>query len=488
MASEPSNRRSILFVDDDAEFLKMIERVMSLWSHEKWKTLTANSASAALALLQNESPTLIVIDVCMPIVDGLQFLSIVHRRYPDTQKVVLTGYATEAYRTACLANGAELFLEKPRSPEGLESIFATLDELTKWKPEAGFRGVLRRVGLTEVIQMECLNQSSSVLKVTAPNLTGHIYISGGAIIHADAGSLNGAEAVYKLLSLAGGEFNLNPYVDPPERTVDAQWEFLLMEAAQKRDEAPPPVPAAPAETAAPRAAAVVPMREESEPGAVRVEELMICSEAGDVLHAWECPKSDLRINFLEFISQKASLLRNALPLGVFDRVEFTGPAGRFIAHIAPGRGIIVRTATGPAKLDGSSQKSSRHSPPSPPPSAAIKSQAESHFQESLKLAGLLAGAIHFSDGSGSTHSLSTSFPKEALDILRRSANDAFRVLQLQGFAATRARWIYDEAVVECALWRRGACLALALSKRTLELDARTSEEAIENFIAAEPKP
>src|SRR4051812_16955082 len=62
MDTEPSNRRSILFVDDDAEFLKMIERVMSLWSHDKWKVLTATSASAAMALLQNEVPSLIVID------------------------------------------------------------------------------------------------------------------------------------------------------------------------------------------------------------------------------------------------------------------------------------------------------------------------------------------------------------------------------------------------------------------------------------------
>src|SRR5690349_16174470 len=111
--------KTILFVDDDTQFLEMVERVMGLWGKDKWKALTAPSASAALALLQENTPSLIVIDVCMPVVDGLQFLSIVHRRYPDIQKVALTGFATEAYRTACLANGAELFLEKPRAPEGL---------------------------------------------------------------------------------------------------------------------------------------------------------------------------------------------------------------------------------------------------------------------------------------------------------------------------------------------------------------------------------
>src|SRR5687767_13565260 len=103
MGEEEKNSRTILFVDDDAQFLQMIERVMRLWSRDQWSALTAPGASAALAVLQKQQPNLIVIDVCMPVVDGLQFLSIVHRRYPDIQKVVLTGFATDAYRTACLA-------------------------------------------------------------------------------------------------------------------------------------------------------------------------------------------------------------------------------------------------------------------------------------------------------------------------------------------------------------------------------------------------
>src|ERR1044071_3298706 len=216
----------------------MVERVMRLWSHDKWTVLTAASASAAMSILQNQTPNLIVLDVCMPVVDGLQFLSIIHRRYPDIQKVALTGFATESYRTACLAAGAELFLEKPRSPEGLESVFATFDELTKCKPDSGFRGVLRSVGLTEIIQMECLNKNSSILRVTAGSTHGLIYICDGNIIHAEAGAVKGESALHKIFSLAGGDFSLKPYAEPPERSIEGQWEFLLMEAAQKRDEAP----------------------------------------------------------------------------------------------------------------------------------------------------------------------------------------------------------------------------------------------------------
>src|ERR1041385_5780846 len=104
MPDNPSSKRRVLFVDDDPQFLQMIDRVMRLWSKGNWETLTAQSASAALSILQDQPLNMVVIDVCMPVVDGLQFLSIVNLRHPDLQKVVLTGYATDAYRSACLTN------------------------------------------------------------------------------------------------------------------------------------------------------------------------------------------------------------------------------------------------------------------------------------------------------------------------------------------------------------------------------------------------
>jgi CheY-like chemotaxis protein len=480
----PENPRLVLFVDDDAQFLGTIERLMRLWSHDAWTVLTAPSASTAMALLQQHKPNLIVLDVCMPIVDGLQFLSIVHRRYPDIQKVALTGFATEAYRTACLANGAELFLEKPKSPEAFDSIFHTFDELTKWKPEEGFRGVLRRVGLTEIIQMECLNKSSSLLKVSSPGLSGEIYICDGAIVHAQAGRITGEEAVNSLFTLTGGDFSLNSYSEPPERTIDAQWEFLLMDAAQKRDESGPAPP--PPEEKLPAArenkGSVVPSAAEE---SARVEELMICTEMGDVLHSWQCAESDLRINFLEFISQKGRLLRNALPMGAFDRVEFSSGPERFIAKVAAGQGIILRTTKGDVEARG--PKSSRVGPPAAPPSPEIRASATVHFDQASKLPGVLAVGLHFSDGHGATHTLSPTFTPEAVDVLRRSANDGFRVLALQGFNARQASWKYEHTIVECAAWRQGVCLALAVGRQNVEVDARPIEDAIEAFLAAEPQ-
>jgi CheY-like chemotaxis protein len=485
-----SNQRTILFVDDDAEFLQMIERVMRLWSHDKWTVLTASSASAAMSVLQSHTPNLIVIDVCMPVVDGLQFLSIVHRRYPDIQKVALTGFATEAYRTACLSNGAELFLEKPRSPEGLESVFATFDELTKFKPDAGFRGVLRSVGLTEIIQMECLNKSSSILRVVAGGVSGLIYIQEGNIIHAEAGAMKGDTALYKLFSFSGGDFSLRPYAEPPERTIEGSWEFLLMEAAQRRDEAPAPELAPPqTDYQSPEAEflAGIEAERKSKPAAerarvnVNVEEVMICSDAGDVLLAWQCPDVDIRINFLEFISQKARLLRNALPLGAFDRVEFSGPQGRMVSQIANGRAIVVRT-TSNAPVEEKKRVNGTHILTS-----ALKFRAETAFAGMQSISGLLAAGLHFSDGTGLNHSVASTFKPEALELLRRAASDAFRVLHLQNFKATRGRWRFEQAVIDCAFWEEGVCLALTFSRHSVDLDPQASARALDKFLAHQSK-
>src|SRR5579863_3830715 len=188
MADQPANLKKVLFVDDNLQFLEMIERLMGNWSKGEWQIFLAQNSGKALLILQEHTIDLAVVDVQMPVVDGIQFMALLNRKYPGVQKVTLSAYADDAARTACLAQGAELFLEKPRDPADLEIIFETLRELARHKPTTtGFRGVLRQVSLQDVIQMECLNRNSSILEVSAGKSTGRIFIKDGSIIHAEMG-------------------------------------------------------------------------------------------------------------------------------------------------------------------------------------------------------------------------------------------------------------------------------------------------------------
>jgi len=267
--ADDSKKLHVLFVDDSMAFLESFGGLCDEYANKTWAIHTAPSADRALAVLKDKPVDLVVLDIGMPMLDGLQLLGMITRRYPGLKTVVMTGKATEAKRADALANGADLFLEKPLTPESMKSTFNLLNDLVSWAHLEGFTGALRHVGLQEVIQMECNSRHSSILEIRNSELRGQIYIEAGAITHAAVGTLTGEQAFYKLMSLRGGEFQLKPFKAPTVRTIESRWEFLVMDAARATDEetvllkspgdkpvktvvpAAAPTPATPAESASP---------------------------------------------------------------------------------------------------------------------------------------------------------------------------------------------------------------------------------------------
>jgi CheY-like chemotaxis protein len=233
---DSTKKPHVLFVDDSMAFLETFSRLCSVFANNTWEIHSAMTADRALAILQENPIDLVVLDIGIPVVDGIQLLGIVNQRYPGVKIAVMTGNATESNRAACLSNGAELFIEKPVSPDGIRVVFNMLTDLMAWAHREGFSGALRQVGLQEVIQMECIGRHSSILEIRNRQLRGQIYIEAGAVTHAAVGTLVGEQAFFRLLSLRGGEFQVRPFKAPPQRTVQDRWEFLLMEAARVCDE------------------------------------------------------------------------------------------------------------------------------------------------------------------------------------------------------------------------------------------------------------
>jgi CheY-like chemotaxis protein len=226
----------VLFVDDSMAFLETISELFGAWGNNTWEIHTAVSADKALAILEQKLMDLVVLDIGMPLLDGVQLLGIIHQRYPNIKIAVLTGQSDETRRAACRAGGAELFLVKPPHANGLTSIFDVLNDLVKWTNRDGFSGTLGEVGLPNIIQMECMEGHSLIVEVRNSQTDGEIYIKAGAIIHASTRRLAGEKAFHQLMALTNGEFCLKPFREPPEHTLQGQWESLLAEAARTRDE------------------------------------------------------------------------------------------------------------------------------------------------------------------------------------------------------------------------------------------------------------
>jgi hypothetical protein len=104
-------------------------------------------------------------------------------------------------------------------------------------------GNLRDMSLTSIVQITCTDMRSARLVLHQLNSMpggeeqeGVIFFENGQIVHAAAGSLRGAEAVYELLGWDKGSFQMESNVVAPRQTITVPWTDLLLEGTNRLDE------------------------------------------------------------------------------------------------------------------------------------------------------------------------------------------------------------------------------------------------------------
>ncbi len=228
------NSHKILLLDDDPDLLAMYREILAQLPSQP-SIFTATSGARAMAMLESEQFRLLISDLKMPKMDGLQVLSIVRRKYPQLRTVVLTSVQDEQFRSRVYALGVDLFWHKPGTDQEIRMFLECLESLLGREAEAGFRGVQSK-SLVDIIQLECISQSSSVLRITNGSLSGKIWIQDGEVIDAETNDLRGEPAFHKILSWRAGNFEtLAPEPSRP-RTIFKSYNGLLLETAQAIDE------------------------------------------------------------------------------------------------------------------------------------------------------------------------------------------------------------------------------------------------------------
>ena len=229
------NRHKILLVDDDPDLLALYQEVLSGLPGDP-EILTTDSGARAVTMLEEQPFRLLITDLKMPRMDGLQLLSVVRRKHPNLRTIVLTSVVDEQFRSRVYALGVDLFWQKPGTESEFEMFKETVASLVEREDQEGFRGMQSK-SLVDIIQLECLSQGSPVLRITNGPLVGKIWITAGELIDAEAGHLTGVEAFQHVLSWKAGSFEvLSPEPDRP-RTINVPYNALLLESAQAIDEA-----------------------------------------------------------------------------------------------------------------------------------------------------------------------------------------------------------------------------------------------------------
>jgi CheY-like chemotaxis protein len=228
-------KHKILLVDDDPDLLDLYQQVLKDLPSQP-EIAIANSGARALALLESDTYRLLITDLKMPRMDGLQVLSIVRRKHPQLRTVVLTSVQDEQFRSRVYALGVDQFWQKPGTEREVAMFKDCIESLMEREEMPGFRGVQSK-SLVDIIQLECLSQSSSVLRITNGPLVGRIWINQGELFDAEAGNLEGEEAFQHILSWKNGCFEILPAEPDHPHTIKTSYNAMLLESAQAIDEA-----------------------------------------------------------------------------------------------------------------------------------------------------------------------------------------------------------------------------------------------------------
>ncbi len=124
-------KENILIVDDDIDILELLHRHLKAMDYHTYKAV---SVKEALFVLKDSYIDLLITDIQMPEIDGLQLMKFANEHYPEIPKLVVTGYPSVDGALEVMKAGAVDYLSKP----------FTKDELKQCIEKAFAKGSLRR--------------------------------------------------------------------------------------------------------------------------------------------------------------------------------------------------------------------------------------------------------------------------------------------------------------------------------------------------------
>ena len=195
-----------------------------------------------------------------------------------------------------------------------------------------------------------------------------------------------------------------------------------------------------------------------------VEDVLICSALGEVLHEWQCRNLAGWLKVLEFISRKAETLGQVVALGEFRRLEIQTTEARVVVIATADRGVMVRVK------NNSTDSPAAQNPPGVGISEAMKEAATEWLRQTPSVRGVLVRGLRFADQTIVCDVDSRDFSVAALEQAFRSVADTFQLLLANQIPPVRLAWSYDRTGLHCARRADKTILGAFASAKTGETD------------------
>ncbi len=228
----------ILVIDDAADIRLFVSAVLEGAGHQ---VLTAEDPMKAISLLSVADVDALILDVMMPRFTGFELLEILRRdaRTRLLPVLLLSSLSETKERVRGMRLGATDFLPKPFDPD--ELVVRVERRVThRAVSPGGVVGDLDETGLIRVVQGLQQEDKSGVLRLSGEARRGWIELKEGALVGAQYGLLEGAEAIFSMLTLRDSRFSFEPSTEAEIQAADDSEVFhlpqLAIKAAQLEDE------------------------------------------------------------------------------------------------------------------------------------------------------------------------------------------------------------------------------------------------------------
>ena len=173
-----NKKESILVVDDSINTLEILKRNLML---KGYQVFTSSSVPAAIEILEHTPVDLVITDLKMPKVDGIDLVRHVRENFKYTETIMITGYPSVESAVKAVKIGAEAYLIKPFTEEELfTAVRNALEKLHRFKTAQGSTYYTQQtlhgiIGESNVIQKVISDMSKAASTSATLLITGEVF-------------------------------------------------------------------------------------------------------------------------------------------------------------------------------------------------------------------------------------------------------------------------------------------------------------------------
>ena len=227
--------KNVLLVDDDTEMLHALKEGLKRYV-ESFAVLLAEDGVQALGVLKQNIISLVVTDLKMPNMDGLELLAHIMQHYPDIPVIIITGYSTPEMEKLAREGGAVGYIAKPFLIENLARQILT----TLRKESEG--GTLHNISSGMFLQLIEMEQKTCTIRLEEKTSArkGILFFSDGELYDARVNNMQGESAAHEIFSWDAVNLSIQNGCAIKENKIKSDLQPLILEAMRRKDEGEEP--------------------------------------------------------------------------------------------------------------------------------------------------------------------------------------------------------------------------------------------------------